>query len=394
MNDLEHLALVLVGVYWLDCLVFLRRGTALLCRGFGRGWQVGQPHETLGNQKGGLAWVTPLPVFPCSFALLLPPCSFSTEGVLAWNSLSLHPTTRGFQPGLWFSWEQIHSLQMEGLQIRINGKPFLNARSPHEALRIHGAMKAIKALKAPERKSLIEAQIKSSFDSARATTKRLEAEQATRVLRGQSWLLAATVFLISPALILKLGLAPVGWWLLGAIYLQSAAMSVVVARAHRRLYPEADDERFIRVLTTLLAPLSAIRSPDLLIRPALEEFHPLVAVHALSSEEVFKQVAVASLRDFHHPIEPVCPEVASPAQATESYFRNCVGQHLIPFLGQQGISDASALNPPEPSDPSHRAYCPRCHNQFTHPSSRCADCGGKALLSWPEKQAEKNIPGH
>lgn len=388
MNDLEHLALVLVGVYWLDCLVFVRRGTALLCRGSGPVWQIKQPHETLGNQKGGLAWVTPLPVFPCSFTLALPPCSFSKEGVLAWNALSIHPTTRGFQTGLWFPWDQITSLQMEGSQIRINGKPFLNARSPHEALRLHAFMKAIKALKVSERESEIEAQVKSSFDSKRLMKTRLEFEQATRVLKVQSWTLAATVFLIAPALILGFGIAHVGWWLLGAIYAQSAGMSFSVARAHRRCFPEAGDERFVRVLTTLLAPLSAIRSPDLLNRPALEEFHPLVSSHALIPEQEFRRAATASLRDLHHPIEPVCPEVNPASQNTEAYFRECVGKYLRGFLKEQGISEASALLPPAPSDPSHQAYCPRCHAQFTQLSSRCSDCGGKTLLPLCEPKVE------
>lgn len=387
MNDLEHLALVLVGVYWLDCLVFVRRGAALLCRGFGREWQIKQPHETLGNQKGGLAWVTPLPVFPCSFTLALPPCSFSQEGVLAWNALSIHPTTRGFQTGLWFPWDQITSLQVEGSQIQINGKPFLNARSPHEASRLHASMKALKALKASERESEIEAQIRSGFDSKRLTKTLLEFGQATRVLKAQSWALAATVFLIAPLLILKFGIAQVGWWLLGTIYLQSAGMSISVARAHRRCFPQAGDERFVRVLTTLLAPLSAIRSPDLLIRPALEAFHPLVVAHGLISESEFKRAAAASLRDLRYPIDPVCPDADSPSQLTEASFRSCLGKHLTRFLAESGVSESTALHPPPPSDPSHLAFCPRCHAQFTQLSSRCVDCGGKALLPLQTKQS-------
>ena len=164
MGDLERIAAVLALVYAIECVVFLRRNTALLRRGFLLRWQIHHPGTTLGNARGALAWVLPLPLFPCSLSLSLPPVSLSPEGALAWTPFCLNPGWRPSQTGRWARWDDMRSVEAQSLRLLIDGSLFLQARSSHEALRLAHLFRSLAKADPKARAAQLEKWIESAFE--------------------------------------------------------------------------------------------------------------------------------------------------------------------------------------------------------------------------------------
>ena len=388
MGDLERIAAVLTLVYAIECVVFLRRNTALLRRDFLLRWQLYHPGSTLGNARGALAWVIPLPLFPCSLTLRLPPISLSPEGALAWTPFCLNPRWRSAQTGRWVPWDQVQSVEAQSSRLLINGSLFLNACSSHEALRWAGVIRSLVKADPKARPDELEKSIANAFDSDVFDRRWDEAQRSQKWLTLQSELLFFTVFLLSPALLYKWGLSQVGWWLLGGIYFQSFLMAWTVNRAHKKLFPANGDDRFVRVLTTLLAPLSAIRAPDLLLRSSVEMSHPLIIIRSLMGEAEWKRCANHLIRDSRFPILPELPhDLPSEARTAERWWRDRWTQAMERSVLSKGLKVEQAVGAPPPSESLHRAYCPRCLAQFTDTQALCVDCGNRPVVGFPSSSA-------
>jgi hypothetical protein len=169
------------------------------------------------------------------------------------------------------------------------------------------------------------------------------------------------------------------------------SISLLFYRAHRVLHPTADEERFTRFLTMLLAPPTAVRAADLLGRNLLESFHPLAVAQVLCAPNPFREFAQAVLRDSRHPFgPPVEGHVAAtlPVQ-TESFFRQSVIARMEKLLEAAGIDPGTLLEPSAKSDRAHRSYCPRCGAQFVSAEGVCQDCGGLPLAAFAEPITSK-----
>jgi hypothetical protein len=52
------------------------------------------------------------------------------------------------------------------------------------------------------------------------------------------------------------------------------------------------------------------------------------------------------------------------------------------FLRKHGASPDKLAVPPQPTDATCLAYCPRCLVQFTVSDGKCLDCGGLPLVAF------------
>jgi hypothetical protein len=193
------------------------------------------------------------------------------------------------------------------------------------------------------------------------------------------------VFAYVPFVIWRVGLSSSWLPLLIGLFGLTIATAFIFRRAHRRLYPKAEDERFTHTLTIALSPTSAIRARDALLRPLMETFHPLVPAKLFLTEKDFRDFARRVLRDLKQPALPVQPREEAAVQATELYHRNALRIAIETFLKKAGLDVDALLGIPEPLDESCLAFCPRCEAQFTNPNGQCADCGGLALVEFPKK---------
>jgi hypothetical protein len=201
------------------------------------------------------------------------------------------------------------------------------------------------------------------------------------------------LFVIAPALIFFLGLKHCWLGLLIGLFACTVATALMFLRAHRALYPAAEDERFNHFLMILLSPATAIRAADMLSRPLLEPFHPLAVAKVFCPEARFRRLARDLFLELRHPAMPVCPRTEPVAVETERKARERVQKGVEKLLRQSGINAEEFLRPPVAADKACSLYCPRCGAQFTAGASVCEDCGGLALLELQAGTAQKDSDG-
>ena len=163
------------------------------------------------------------------------------------------------------------------------------------------------------------------------------------------------------------------------LFAQTATIAILFRRAHKRLLPLGDDERFTSFLIMLLAPPTAIRAHDVLARHLLETFHPLAVAQMLCSAEIVKAFARAVLLDLRFPMLPICPTSEANACATEQWFRTTRLQAMQKFICDAGLSLMDLTASPLRTDQENQSFCPRCGAQFVMTAGVCADCGGRPL---------------
>lgn len=383
MGDLESLALAVCAIYSADCLVVVRRGTALLSR-WTSTWRFHRPGGVLANARGALALVNLLPQYPCSFSTALPCLSLTEEGLASWTPFSMEKSGRPAQGGQCFRWEDIQSVSVDRRTIRINNTVFLKARSSTEAIRIGQELKTLKGLTTKARAEALQRDTREAFQRRLLEDRMSELRGALSRLPILAWILWISVFGITPALIFFYGLASVGWWILGTIYLQSWVTAIFVFRGHRKLYPLDEDDRFVRWLSAALAPLSAIRAGDDISRLALERFHPLLLTQTFCSADEFRSVAGSILRDLHFPILPNSPGAGEFFDRVVSQSHERWKLETEKFLTQVGLPPSTLLPPPPKQESVDVAYCPRCLDSFADLKAVCRDCGERPVVPFPK----------
>jgi hypothetical protein len=195
-------------------------------------------------------------------------------------------------------------------------------------------------------------------------------------VRGLSNALLGYVFGVAPVVIWHFGFKLSWLGLLAGLLGLTSATAFCFFRAHRALYPDAEDERFTQTLTILLAPTTAMRAHDALSRPLMEGFHPLAIASVLLPEKDFRDFARRVLLDLRQPALPPCPNDNQAARETELQARSALRSAAEEFLKKAGVGPGDLCGPPAPADESCRAYCPRCDAQFITVEGKCADCGG------------------
>jgi hypothetical protein len=341
----------------------------------------------LGNQQAGVIFAPPLPPLGTLVGGYPWPLSISEDAVLAYIPSSPHPARRATQTADFFPFDNIERIDASGKKIRVNGHMFLKVGTAAHATRVAETLRKLKQVKPSERTRIIEDTIKGSFDTESIEQRWAQFRQESAGLRIMTNVLFAYLFVMAPLLIWWFGLTATWIWLLTGLVGCSLTIAILFHRAHRMLYPSAQDERFTQFLIVLLSPASAIRANDLLTFPLLGSFHPLAISRVFCREAIFTDLAGDFLRELHFPALPLCPRPEPLAQATEAFARMLAISALEGFLRRNQFNPGDLLRPPLRAGQTSESFCPRCHAQFTAGVGICQDCGGVALVTFPSGAA-------
>jgi hypothetical protein len=349
----------------------------------GPNWRAKHPGTLLGNQRGGFVFAHPLPPLGTFLAANQFPLSLSPEAALAYVATNVNPGWRPAQTGRFLPFNAIRDVQAHGRKVTVNGGVWLTAPSASFARRVAEELARFAKMPKPDRDRAMSELIRTSFDERAVAQRCQDFQKQSRNLRWLSNVLLVYLFVFAPALIWHFGFKLSWLGLVVGLIALTTTTAVLFHRAHRALYPEAEDERFTHTLTIALAPTSALRARDALSRPLVEMFHPLAVAKVLLPEARFREFARRVLLDIRHPALPLCPSDDSVQRATEFHARTTLRQAAEQLLKRSSIEPDELCHPPLPADESCRAYCPRCGAQFTTPEGNCADCGGLALAALP-----------
>ncbi len=376
MNDVQLLFVVLAALYLWECACWLRRGSVAFVTWRGRGWRVTHPGALAGNSSGGFILAAPLPPLGTVFIANQLPLSFSVDGVVAFVATNVNPGWRPPQSGAFVRWEQLGPVRVRGKKLFVNGVLFLVTATPGLARYLKSELQRVAKLSPAHRETAIAEMLRRSLDGPAIQSRLREWRARSSAVRLLANLLFLYLLLIVPGMIWYFGFGLTWLGLLLGLLALTIATAIFFDRAHRALYPNAGDERFVHTLTIALAPSSALRAHDALSRPLLESFHPLGVAKQLLPDDEFGPFARRILLDLRHPARPCVNSDEPTVVATEAGSRHALLAAAEDFLQQQGLLPEKLARAPLPLDEGCRSYCPRCEVQFTTPTGVCVDCGG------------------
>lgn len=178
------------------------------------------------------------------------------------------------------------------------------------------------------------------------------------------WAFARWPVILSSATLLWLGLLVATW------------------KSHRSLYPERGGERWLKLMLLALSPGAAARANAFVARDLLDRFHPLTVGCVVLSKEHLLEMASTYWRELQHPLSS--PDSSEPAMEAASAARAELERAYRALLEGASVDIATLEQAPEPEGEDARAYCPRCHGQYSaEEATSCEDCPGVALVPFP-----------
>jgi hypothetical protein len=382
MSDGFSLLLVLVLVYLSDCIIFLRRHSVALVRPWAW-WSTRLPNLQLGNAKGALLWVQPLPPLGVLHETAVWPFSISEDGICAFTGASFTGPDRPPQSGAAFLHADIREVKPVGNAILVNGTPFVSTLTASLATEIASLISAVAVAPRERRTQLIADAVDASLDVKAARDESAAAVSRTRGLLIACNVLWVYLYVACPALTSLFGLT---WLILPLVFaglLIHIPIVVWFARLHGRACPSERSQRIEQVFRMCLCPPMAIRAVDAVTRHALWRHHPAAAAVALCRRPEAESLAGLTARDLRY---PASMPLEGDAARIESSFRSILARRLEAMAAAEGI--ALRRHP----DDSHvaadsRAFCPRCLNVFSVETGVCQDCQNVKLEPLPARHA-------
>lgn len=379
MTEKETLLAILVALHAAEGVQWFQHGGLVLRRAWNGRFRRLAVGDLVGNSRGGLAFLGPLPPFGevhCGRPL---PCALAPEGVCFAQTETLPGTPVATGTGRTVSWEEAKTIHADEKTLRIQGEVCWRADNVHAPHRLAATLRDMARMDAAARPKAILRELRRRLDPDEAAKALGEFRARIVWLNRLTDVLFFLLLLVSPVVVWRFGWMPALWVLVPAIYLLTGCIGELLRRNHRRLYPEARDERFKLALLGWLAPLVSIRAVALLSRPLLGDFHPLAVAVSLEAEDA-PALARSYWRDLKHPRIPSVPLEALPRTIVE-WHRSHQATEMAKVLESRGWKIAELEAAPTKNDPAHVRYCPRCEAQFVASAETCPECGGLPLVA-------------
>lgn len=378
MSDLASLGLVIVALALGECLWWVRHGAVVLRAPlyFGKG-ALTLLSSSVGNERGALALMNPLPPFGRAYVLEPWPFSLTEEGVLSARTFSFANEHRPTGAARVLAWDQLDKLTRDDATLCVDGAPFVVCASRHHAEAALGVLRAMRDANPKDRARVLEELLEAHLDpdEVNGRTAKHRSLGAATLMASVGLFLA--LFGAIPFEIFKRGLER--WlWLVSLLYAWVALCALTTWTVHRGLYgPRADrpgatrTERVAQLALMFLAPYTALRATDKVGRNLLAGLHPIAGALALAGSKRGQDAVLRALRDLQAP-RPLALDAAG--AAIEAGFRARLFKITRKRAEGRGV-DVASLD----QAPSLRAgqvgFCPRCLVPYRQASGTCADCG-------------------
>jgi hypothetical protein len=362
----ETLLFVLILLYLSECLIWVKRESVAFLSGWRR-WRLTTPSSWLGNARGGILFLNPLP--PGGKILLshLSPISISPSGVCALNVQTLPSEARSpYQTGDFLPFGKIKEAGVDGSFLTINNERFAKCATAKQARTLANVIAELVKAPASKREGLARSWIAKQYSATDATTRLKEARELIGPIQSLGVILFLFLFVFTPALGSFSGLMP----LVIPVAIVMVALAVLIAilfrRVHRKLYPADSAERLESLVKMILCPPVAIRAADTLTKNLLAEFSPIVLAEVLTGSGE-RQFVRSVILDLKHPLKHELSD--KNAAETVTWAANEQLKFCKPHL----------LTPTQREENSI-SYCPRCECQFVVEIVECPDCPGVSVL--------------
>ncbi len=372
----ETLLFILVLLYLSECLIWVKRESVVFVSASGKSWRLVRPSAWLGNARGGLLFLNPLPPGGRVFLSHLSPVSLSPSGVCAFNLQTLHFEGRSpDQTGEFLPFGKIKDAGVDGSYLTINNQRFARCATTKQARSLAQLIDAMAKASPSKREAMARGWISNQFAAKDAMLLLKKSNALIKPIRSLSLILFLFLFVFTPVLGSIVGLMI----LIIPVAVVMIALAVVIAiifhRAHKKLYPSESSERFESFVKMILCPPVAIRAADVLTKNLLADFSPIVLARMLRATGE-AQFVRGMILDLKHPIK----HELSDAKAVEALTWT-TDEQLKACLTETKLEWKELIAPAQREDNS-RSYCPRCLCQFVVADDECSDCPGVKLVAF------------
>ena len=364
----ETLLLVLILLYLSECLIWVKRESVAFVSAW-RGWHLAKPSSWLGNARGGILFLNPLPPSGRIFLSHLSPVSISPSGVCALNVQTLPSEARSpYQTGEFLPFGKIKEAGVDGPYLTINNERFAQCTTAKQARALATVIAAMVKASASKREGLARNWVAKQYSANDATSLLKEAQELIRPIQSLSLILFLFLFVLTPLLGALVGLMTLILPVAIVMVALAVEIAIVFRRVHAKLYPAESAERLESLIKMILCPPVAIRAADILSKNLLAEFSPIVLAEVLtrSGERQFVRSVILDLK---HPLG----HELSDASAVET----------ITWVANEQVKvcEPYVLTPTQREENSI-SYCPRCECQFVVAAIECPDCPGVHVLEF------------
>jgi hypothetical protein len=369
----ETLLFVLILLYLSECLIWVKRESVAFVSVWSK-WRLTKPSSWLGNARGGILFLNPLPPSGRVFLSHLSPISISPLGVCALNVQTLPSEARSpYQTGEFLPFGKIKEAGVDGSYLTINKERFARCTTGKQARTLASVIVAMAKASASKREVLARNWIAKQYSVKDAATLLQEAQMLIKPVQSLGLILFLFLFVLTPLLGVFFGLLTLIVPVAIVMVALAVDIAIVFRRIHKQLYPAESSERLESLVKMILCPPVAIRAADILTRNLLAEFSPIVLAEVLKG--VGEQQFVRSvILDLKHPLR----HELSDASAVETITWAANEQVKV----CERYVKAEELLAPAQREENSISYCPRCQCQFVVAAVECPDCPGVRVLQF------------
>ena len=374
------LLLILFLLYLSECVIWVKRESVAFVSAWGHRWRLAVPPSWMGNAKGGILFLNPLPPSGRVFLTHLSPVSISPSGICAFNLQTLPSEARSpYESGEFLPFSKIKDSRSDGAYLVVNNEKFTKCATSKQARALAKLVGAIAKASGAKRESMARRWVARQFAADDASALLKESEKLIEPIQQMGVILFLFLFVFTPSLAFTFGLSPLIIPVAGVMVALAVEIAIMFHRAHKKLYPAESSERLESLIKMVLCPPVSIRAADILTKNLLAEYSPVVLASVLpgSGEQQFVRGVILDLKHpLRHEVE------GETAAQTIAWTAN---EQLNVCLAQ--VKKGRFLKPEDLLAPTQReensiSYCPRCRCQFVVSEGECPDCPGVQLVEF------------
>lgn len=336
------------------------------------------PSRLAGNQKGGLAFLNPLPPMGTSYLCQSSPLAFSPEHIISFEYQSLVPSDRPSEIANVTRYDDVKGLTSRGVEVLDNGRRLAKAQSQPAAQKLVENIKELARLSRSKRAGGIERIINDMMDIRAISTLYADFREQTRALRASCNVLWIFLFVAAPAAVWAMGFRRMLVPLIVVIAGLHIHILLSYFGVHRHFFPLAREERWLGLIKMSLCPPISVRATDLIAKNLFSSFHPIAVCKVLCAKERFREFSRSVAIDLLYPLAPRI--AAGNEREPDSYYRDRLTDSIAAFLRNDGIDMDDLVRPESLPNDSAKAYCPRCYSEYVVSEGQCSDCPGVSLV--------------
>lgn len=267
------------------------------------------------------------------------------------------------------SYQNIDKVEVEGKEVRINGKNCIKAPSSISANIIKDIIYEIKTIKPTKRIKKIQKFFEETLDIERIAALNHSYSNYLINLKIFSAFFFLNTFIILPSILYSNVYLYINIYLVVAyIFLTYITILIMTFFVHRKIYKAEKKQRIYSILSLIFSPVSAMHATNYITTDLYAHFNYLAIAKLLLPLDIF----ISLVRKELHLIEHRKHMIDNSDWCEYWELRK---QSLTNLIKKADYTIKRILEAPSKQDENAICYCPICLTEYISDVGKCRDCG-------------------